>query len=123
MNTWNPFARTDPKMTGSYSGPVAGKGAAFAFAGTKSGTGRIEITGTAPPHRSDMRLVMTKPFSCDNAIAFTLMPQGEATRVTWEMSGKQILMSKIMGLFVDCDRMCGDQFDRGLADLKALAEK
>jgi len=123
MNEWNPFAHTDPKMTGSYSGPAAGAGAAFAFDGRKCGTGRIEIMDTQPPNRMDMRLVMTRPFKCDNAIAFTLEPQGAATRVTWEMSGRQILMSKVMGLFVDCDKMCGDQFDKGLADLKALAER
>lgn len=123
MNTWNPFARTDPNMTGAYSGPAAGTGAAFQFDGRKSGTGRIEITSAAPPHRTDMRLVMTKPFKCDNAIAFTLEPQGKATKVTWEMSGRQILMSKVMGLFIDCDKMCADQFDKGLADLKAIAER
>lgn len=123
MNVWNPFANTDPNMKGSYSGPAAGSGAVFTFEGRKSGTGNIEITKAAAPQRTDMRLVMTKPFKCDNTIAFTLEPQGGATKVTWEMSGKQIFMGKVMGLFIDCDKMCADQFDKGLADLKAIAEK
>jgi hypothetical protein len=31
-------------------------------------------------------------------------------------------MAKVMGLFVDCDKMCGDQFEKGLAQMKSLAE-
>lgn len=123
MNEWNPFAHTDPNMKGSYAGPAAGPGAAFEFDGKKCGTGHIEVTDANPRSRVDMRLVMTKPFKCDNAIAFTLEPQGDATRVTWEMSGKQILMSKVMGLFIDCDKMVGNQFEKGLADLKTIAER
>jgi len=39
------------------------------------------------------------------------------------MSGKQPLLGKLMSLFIDCDRMVGSQFEKGLASLKAIAER
>ena len=42
--------------------------------------------------------------------------------VTWAMSGAQPLFGKVFGLFVDCDKMVGKDFDEGLANLKAIAE-
>jgi hypothetical protein len=38
------------------------------------------------------------------------------------MQGRQPYMAKVMGLFVDCDKMCGGMFEEGLAKLKVLAE-
>lgn len=120
MNTWNPFA-ADPSSKGEYAGPESGPGAAYHFAG-RSGTGRFEVV-RVEPGLAAMRLVMTKPLACDNAVAFTLEPQGASTLVTWTMEGRQSLPAKIMSVFIDCDRMCGSQFEKGLADLKAKVEK
>ena len=39
------------------------------------------------------------------------------------MSGKQPLLAKVMTLFIDCDKMVGSQFEKGLANLKAMAER
>jgi hypothetical protein len=57
-----------------------------------------------------------------NAVEFTLQPKN-ATLVTWMMSGQQPLMAKVMNLFIDCDRMVGSSFEKGLASLKTIAEK
>jgi hypothetical protein len=38
------------------------------------------------------------------------------------MYGPTTIMTKVMGLFMSMDKMCGDQFEKGLRDLKALAE-
>jgi hypothetical protein len=125
MNTWNPFSLGDPNAKGNYSGPASGAGAIHEFDGRKSGTGRIEITRATPARQVSMRLVMTKPFACDNAIEFTLEPQEPArqTKVTWAMEGAQPFMGKLMGCFIDCDKMVGGQFDKGLAALKLQAER
>jgi uncharacterized protein YndB with AHSA1/START domain len=124
MNTWNPFVEPDPAIKIAYSGPDSGKGAAHTWSGnSKVGEGRIEITETAPPSRVAMQLVMVKPMKADNAVEFTLAPNGRGTNVTWAMSGKQPLLGKLMSLFIDCDRMVGSQFEKGLASLKAIAER
>jgi hypothetical protein len=56
-------------------------------------------------------------------VDFTLEPAGGGTRVTWAMEGQNLFVGKIIGVFVDMDRMIGDQYELGLANLKTLAEK
>jgi uncharacterized protein YndB with AHSA1/START domain len=123
MNTWNPYALRETGGISSYEGPASGKGAAFAFAGSKSGSGRIEIVDSTFPREVVLRLSMVKPFKADNTVTFTLEPHGPATDVTWAFSGRQPLLGKVMGLVIDCDRMMGRDFEEGLANLKAIAER
>ena len=123
MNTWNPYALRETGGTTAYTGPASGKGAAFAFAGSKSGTGSIEIVESSAPRNVALRLLMQKPFKVDNTVDFTLQPQASGTAVTWAMSGRQPLLAKAMTLFIDCDKMMGRDFEEGLANLKAKAER
>ena len=44
-------------------------------------------------------------------------------RLTWAMFGPSPFMSKLMGVFMNFDRMVGKDFEQGLTNLKALAEK
>ena len=37
------------------------------------------------------------------------------------MYGKNNFMGKVMSLFMDCDKICGPQFENGLADLGVVA--
>jgi uncharacterized protein YndB with AHSA1/START domain len=124
MNTWNPFVDPDPAMKVAYSGPESGKGAAHTWSGNaKVGEGRIEITDVVPPSKIAMRLDMLRPMKAHNAVEFRLQPNGGETTVTWAMSGRQPFIAKLMTIFVDCDRMVGGQFEKGLASLKAIAER
>jgi len=124
MNTWNPFVEPDPAIKLTYSGPESGRGAAHTWSGNaKVGEGRIEITDVAPPSKIAMQLDMLKPMKARNAVEFTLRPNGSGTTVTWTMSGRQPFIGKLMTIFIDCDRMVGSQFEKGLANLKATAER
>jgi uncharacterized protein YndB with AHSA1/START domain len=123
MNRWNPFVQQDPDLQGEYSGPDAGAGAAYSFKGRKAGAGRIAITGATAPSQVLMQLDMSAPMEGHNRIEFTLRPVGGHTEVTWAMSGCANFISKLVCLFVSMDRMVGSQFDKGLQQLKALAEK
>lgn len=123
MNTWNPFVKPDPNIKVTYSGPDSGKGAAHTWSGNSEvGEGRIEIVDATAPKHVTMLLDMVKPMAARNKVDFSLEPQGEATNVTWEMSGDQPLIGKIVSVFIDCDKMVGQQFEKGLASLKAAAE-
>ena len=51
-----------------------------------------------------------------------MLPQGDATSVTWVMHGPASLMSKLMQVFMNLDRMIGKDFEIGLANLKRLTE-
>ena len=122
FNTWNPYARKDPSMKGSYAGPPQGTGAAYAWESDKVGTGRLEIVESAAPDTVAMKLDFIKPFEAHNTAAFTIQPEADATRVTWSMQGPVPYVGKIMHLFFDMDRIVGKDFEEGLVNLKALAE-
>ncbi len=117
---WSPFSATDPKTTSAYAGQP-GVGQSRTFAGGRSGAGRISID-SVEADRIGMTLAMTKPVKAVNAIEFAFHPEAGGTRVSWTLSGPTTLMSRIMGLFIDCDAMCGRMFEQGLAALKARVE-
>jgi carbon monoxide dehydrogenase subunit G len=123
-SAWSPYEKKDPAMKRSFSGPAAGKGAVYAWEGNGDvGQGRMEIADAVAPSRVTLKLDFVKPFEAHNKVDFTLEPKGGATEVTWAMDGPMPFISKVITLFVDMDRMVGGDFEAGLANLKAIAEK
>jgi uncharacterized protein YndB with AHSA1/START domain len=122
-SAWSPWERMDPDLKRTHSGAPRGRGAVYAWKGNrKVGQGRMEIVDAPASSRATIRLDFLKPFEAHNTAEFTLVPQGDATEVTWAMTGPNVFMGKVMGVFVDMDRMIGRDFERGLANLKAVAE-
>lgn len=122
--TWSPYEKLDPAMKRTVSGAPSGKGAVYEWQGnSKAGQGRMEITQAVPPHQIDIQLDFIKPMEAHNTAAFTLQPQGDSTRVTWSMDGPNSFFGKLMCVFFDMDKMIGKDFETGLANLKAIAEK
>jgi len=118
---WSPWAKMDPAAKTNYEGPPAGVGAAFAWAGNaKIGEGRMTIIESRRPELVRFRLDFFKPFKGTNTAEFTFKPEGEKTLVTWSMEGKSNFITKLFGLFVNCDKMIGCQFEKGLADMDAV---
>lgn len=121
---WSPWENKDPDMKRTYGGAERGKGAVYGWEGDKNvGTGRMEILEANGPSRLVIKLDFFKPFEAHNTAEFTMLPQGGATNVHWVMHGPATLMSKVMQVFMDFDKMIGKDFEQGLASLKTLAEK
>ena len=121
---WSPYEKLDPTMKRTFSGAPNGKGAAYAWSGSgKAGEGRMEITDTSPPNKILIKLDFTKPFKSSNTTEYTFAPAGDATTVTWAMHGPNLFIGKVMGLFFNMDTMIGKDFETGLANLKAVAER
>ena len=132
QSQWSPFEK-DPNMKRVHSGAPAGKGAVYEWDGNRQvGAGRIVITDSRPASRVSLALDMSRPFEAHNKVDFVLEQDGDGakgrspganfTRVTWAMQGRQPFMAKLMSLFINCDKMVGAEFERGLAKLKAIAE-
>jgi uncharacterized protein YndB with AHSA1/START domain len=120
---WSPYERLDPTMKRTFSGSSLGKGAIYGWEGNgKAGAGRMEIEDSAAPSKVSIKLDFTRPFRASNHVAFTLLQEGNSTDVTWAMEGSSPFMAKLMGLFINMDRMIGKDFERGLANLKAVTE-
>ncbi len=124
-DAWSPYEKKDPGMKRVFSGAPSGKGAVYAWEGNREiGTGRMEILDTARPNRVTIKLDFLKPFEAHNTADFTLEPVGvDATRVTWAIHGPSPFLSKLIGLFCNIDRMVGNDFEAGLANLRATAER
>jgi hypothetical protein len=123
-NSWSPYENRDPAMKRTLSGAASGAGAIYEWDGNnKVGAGRMEITDTAPPSKVTIKLDFSRPFEGHNIAEFTLDRNGAATTLTWAMRGPNRYIGKVMGIFIDMDRMIGKDFEIGLANLKELAEK
>ena len=121
---WSPWEKLDPVMKRTFSGPPTGAGAVYAWQGnSKVGEGRMEILESSPSSRLLIKLDFIKPFEGHNTAEYTLVPSGDTTQVTWAMYGPAPFVSKLMGVFVSMDSMIGKDFEAGLANLKAAAEK
>jgi hypothetical protein len=121
---WNPWAKLDPNCKIIYNGPPAGAGAGYAWAGNKKvGAGRLTILESQPAEWVQLNLEFLKPFKATNTAEFTFKAEGNQTVVTWRMSGKNNFMSKVFGMLINCDKMIGGDFERGLGAMKTIAEK
>ena len=120
---WSPWEKLDPLMKRRYEGAEAGTGAVYSWSGNNQvGEGRTTITESRPGELVKMRLEFFRPFKGDNDVEFTFTPEGKGSTITWSMIGKKNFMSKAFGLIMNMDKMCGDQFDKGLANLKSVVE-
>ena len=120
---WNPWGKIDPAMKQTYQGPSAGKGAGYTWVGNKEvGEGRMTITESRPSDLILIKLEFFKPMTGTSDTEFTFKPEGNQTTVTWTMTGQNNFMAKAMCMFMNMDKMIGGQFEKGLADMKSMAE-
>ena len=111
-------------MKKTHAGPPSGTGASYAWQGNaKVGAGSMKIKSSEPVSKIAIDLNMLKPFKAHNDVVFRLQPDAGRTTVTWAMDGKYAFIAKLMGLFMNMDKMIGSQFEEGLANLKTVAEK
>jgi len=120
---WSPWAKLDPNMTVTYGGPAAGEGATYHWAGNNEvGEGKMTITESRMPELVGLRLEFMKPFAATNHTEFTFQPQGNATAVTWTMTGTKNFMMKAAHLVMNIEKKVGGDFEKGLAQLKTVSE-
>lgn len=120
---FSPWAKLDPNAKIAFAGPESGAGSSFSWAGNRDvGEGRMTIVESRPGELIRFRLEFFKPFEGTNEAEFVFKSKGPQTEVVWSMSGKNTFLFKAVGLFMDCEKLIGPQFEQGLANLKALSE-
>jgi len=123
MDVWSPWLKFDPNVKITHEGPPSGNGAIESWEGNKNvGAGRMTVIESRPNELIRLKLEFFRPFAATNTGEFTFRPEGSGTTVTWAMTGKRNFMTKAMGLFMNFDKMIGGNFEKGLADLKTIAE-
>jgi hypothetical protein len=121
---WSPWEGLDPALKRTYSGSERGLGARYAWVGnSQAGEGQMSIVDAREDEHLGIALEFLKPFPAKNLAEFDFRAEGPAgSHVTWTMSGENGFMGKAFGLIMDMDSLVGGDFEKGLAQLKAVAE-
>jgi hypothetical protein len=110
-------------MKTTFEGPAAGTGASYSWVGNSQvGEGKMTITESRPSDLIKIKLEFIKPFAATNATDFIFTPSGNATYVKWTMAGDNNFIGKAFSLFMNMDKMIGGDFEKGLAQMKTVAE-
>jgi len=131
---WFPWEKSDPATKRTYEGPSSGTGAVYSYAGSRMvGEGRMTILESRACDLITVKFEFLKPMACTNVSEFTFkseggkpeggQPESGKTVVTWSMTGSRNFIMKASGLVMDLDKMVGDDFEKGLATMKSIAEK
>jgi uncharacterized protein YndB with AHSA1/START domain len=120
---WSPWAQLDPACKNTFEGASAGTGAVFKWSGNdKVGEGQMTVLDSRPNELIRIKLDFIRPFESSCTVEFQFKPEGDQTAVTWTMSGENNFVAKAFCLFMNMDKTVGGDFEKGLAQLKAVAE-
>ena len=125
-DAWSPWAKLDPNMKTTYTGPTPGEGASYHWTSPMDnvGEGRMTILKSVPGERVDIKLEFIKPFAGLSLTEFTIQPAAGGATVTWTMTGENDFVSKAFMLAMGgMDKAVGSDFEKGLAQLKTVAQK
>lgn len=120
---WPPWAKLDPAAKVAFEGSPAGPGAIFTWSGNDEvGEGRMTLTESRPGEYIKIDVAFVKPMEGASTSEFTFKPEGNQTSVTWTTTGHNDFIGKAFCLFVDMEEMLGGALEKGLAQLKSVAE-
>jgi len=120
---WSPWAKLDPAAKSTFEGPPSGQGAVFTWSGNdKIGEGRMTLTESRPAELVRIKVDFVKPFAGTSTSQFAFKPEGNQTAITWSTSGQHNFISKAICMFMNMDKMLGGEMEKGLAQMKSVAE-
>ncbi|MGA7458339.1 MAG: SRPBCC family protein [Methyloceanibacter sp.] len=123
-DAWSPWAKLDPDAKINFEGPEAGQGAAMSWAGNdKVGEGKMTIVESKPDEAVKLKVDFVRPFEGTSNSNFAFKPEGDGTSVTWAMSAHHNFLEKAFCLAMNGKKMIGGDMEKGLAQLKSLAEQ
>lgn len=120
---WSVWHRRDPAMVIEYSGPESGRGAVWAWKSASEGDGKMSFTAADAPKQLAYDLYFPD-FGTTSRGEFRFQPQpGGGTQVTWLMDGDMGKNPLFHWMALFADGMVGKDFEAGLVNLKAVAER
>ena len=117
-----PF-EVDPTLQKTIEGPAAGVGQSYAWTGKDVGKGKITIAESVPAQKVGMKVDFVEPMASTSTYSLDIAPSPTGSQVTWSTNGSHNFIGKAFGLFVDMDKMLGGDLEKGLAQLKTVAER
>jgi hypothetical protein len=126
QNKFSVWSSLDTNMKTEYRGTDGTQGFISAWDSDNKnvGKGEQEILKIVDGERIDYELRFLKPFKSTSwAYITTASINDTKTLVHWEFNGKMKYPSNIMLLFMNMEKMVGNDLDKGLQNLKSNLEK
>lgn len=125
QDNYSKWATLDPNMKKEYTGTDATPGFVSAWEGNKKvGKGEQEIKSLTDNQRVDTELRFIKPFPAVSQAYMTTEPiNNNETLVKWGFSSRMNYPMNIFLVFMNMDKMVGNDFAYGLGRLKEILEK
>lgn len=120
---WMVWKDMDPKAIPTYSGPDEGVGSTSSWDSPgQMGTGQAVVVESIQNQSVKTQLSYTKPMKMEQLSEITLSASPNGTVVRWSVTGRNNFLCKVMGIFMNVDKMVGGMFEKGLANLKMKVE-
>jgi hypothetical protein len=126
QNKFSVWASIDTNMKTEFTGTDGEEGFISAWESTNKnvGKGEQEILKIVDGERLDYEIRFIRPFKSTSWANITTKAVNDTeTRVCWEFSAKMKYPSNLMLLFMNMEKMIGNDLARGLQNLKSILEK
>ena len=119
--SWSAWHERDPNMKLAYSKEATGVGAWSSWESKNEGNGKMTITSMAP--MKVLYLLEFPDYGMKSNGSMELVPDAGGIKLVWADVGDLGMnpMNRWFGLFLD--KFIGQDFDKGLQNLKKLLEK
>lgn len=125
QDRYSKWAMMDPAMKKTSAGKDGTIGAVSGWESQNPdvGKGEQEIKGIVEGQRIDFELRFKEPFEATDKAYMITESSGNATIVKWGFNGRMSYPQNLMLIFMNFDKMLGDDLAIGLYNLKKLLEK
>lgn len=124
LDKWSPWNDYDPNMKKEFSGTDGEIGATQSWESTveKVGKGSQTITKIEPPFLLETDLKFYVPYESEAKGYIKLANENGETKVTWGFSSEMPYPFNVSKLFMNMEKMMGEDWQNGLTKLKKLCE-
>ena len=126
QNKFSVWGSMDPNMKTEFSGTDGTEGFVSAWESENKnvGKGEQEVLKIVDGERIDYEIRFIKPFKSTSwAFITTATLNDNKTLVHWEFTGKMKYPTNLMLLFMNMEKMVGNDLDKGLQNLKTILEE
>lgn len=126
QNLWSVWGSIDPNMRTNFTGTDGSEGfiSAWDSDDKRAGQGEQEILKIVEGERIDYEIRFLRPFKSTSWAFLTVASANDnQTLVHWEFAGKMNYPTNIMMIFMNMEKMVGNDFEKGLQNLKSILEK
>jgi hypothetical protein len=126
QDKFSKWANMDPNMEKSYTGVDGTVGFISSWKSKKEdvGSGEQEIKQIIAGERLEYEIRFIEPFEAtDKASLTTESISPNQTKVVWRFDGRMDYPMNLMLLFMNFEKMIGDDLEIGLENLKSILEK